>query len=122
MQQNEAWLTSAAASRLGEINIVLQPVSNEPPVLERGVLSTASLGQRESTRRGTHTLGSCPASPGPSASPKEDRTGLPWGSALKGAPIPTLTGAQQTRRMSCVWRTAVNNLEPTGQIHLLPVL
>ena len=36
MQQNEPRLTSAAASRLGEINIAFQPMSNEAPLLERG--------------------------------------------------------------------------------------
>lgn len=47
MQQNEPQLTSAAASRLGEINIVFQPMSNEAPLLERGAFLTASPGQRE---------------------------------------------------------------------------
>lgn len=61
MQQNEPRLTSAAASHLGEINIVFQPMSNEAPLLERGAFLTASPGQRErATLRGTHTQGATP--------------------------------------------------------------
>lgn len=78
MQQNELWLTSAAAFRLGKINIVFQPVSNESPLLERGAFSTASLGQKErATLRGTHTPGAALAIPGPSASPKWGQSWAP---------------------------------------------
>lgn len=68
MQQNESWLTSAAASRLGEINIVFQPVSNEALLLERGAFSTASPGQRES-----HTQ----SHPHPGTPPQPSQAPLP---------------------------------------------
>lgn len=71
MQQNEPWLTSAAASRLGKINIVFQLMSNEAPLLERGGFSTASLGGKERAAvRGTHAPGSHPSRP------RQGRAGL----------------------------------------------
>lgn len=76
MQQNEPWLTSAAASRLGEINIVFQPVSNETLLLERGAFSTASPGQRESHTQPPTPQDATPAIPGPFASPKQAEPGL----------------------------------------------
>lgn len=101
MQQNEPRLTSAAASRLGEINIVFQPMSNESPLLERGAFSTASPGQREqATLGGTH----------PSASPKTQlcRESPPGHSVSR-------------RPMSSVSRTAASKLRPEGQSLLPPV-
>lgn len=86
MQQNEPWLTSAAASRLGEINIVFQPVSNEAPLLEGGGFSAASLGRKERAAvRGTHAPGSHPSHP------RQGRAGLSGASALKGA-LPKVLG------------------------------
>lgn len=76
MQQNEPWLTSAAASRLGEINIVFQPVSNEALLLERAAFSTASPGQRESHTQPPTPQDATLVIPGPSTSPKRAELGL----------------------------------------------
>lgn len=92
MQQNEPWLTRAAASRLGEINIVFQPMSNEAPLLERGAFSTASLGQKErATLRGAHTPRHCPGHPRLLCLSKAEQSWIPLRHSPEGNPQQVLS-------------------------------